>query len=241
MNAPRSPNIAADPARLNRTAGPRTIPRRADLSRARAETLTAGAANKADVFVVDIGEGPMVVKDFGTKPIWSRLLGRVQIAREVAAYRHLDGVEGVPRLVGRVDAHALAIEKVPGERLAFHPRRIEDGCRFVGLLRGLIDRIHARGVVHNDLRGRENLLVRDDGSLVLVDLAGAVRLAPGGLAHRLFFRVLARADEAAFLKWKDLLLEGDLTDEERASVERFRRLRALWPFNRKRGAGGEGP
>jgi serine/threonine protein kinase len=195
--------------------------------------LHRGAPDKADLVVVDLGEGALVVKDFASKPwIW-RLLGRVQIGREAAAYRRLDGVEGVPKFFGRVDAHAIAIEKIEGHQLAFAPDRFERGGAYVEQLRAIVSRLHARGLVHNDLRGRENVLVRPDGSLVIVDLAAALRLDPGGR----LFRVLAAADDAALLKWKALLAPEAFTDEERAFLERFARWRRLWPFNRKRRPG----
>jgi len=104
----------------------------------------------------------------------------------------------------------------------------------VSELRAILDAIHARGVVHNDLRGRENVLLRRDGRLAVVDFAGAIRLRPGGLAHRFFFPLFALADEAAFLKWKGMIAPGSYTREDEAFLRRFERWRALWPFNPKR-------
>ena len=239
MNAATPPNIAATGSPLNRAGHLPQAPTRDEIAGATVAVLKAGSADKADVIVVDRGDGAVVVKDFAAKPWWGRWLGRLQIAREAAAYRHLDGVEGIPRFLGRVDALALAVEKIEGEQLAFHPRRLEDGPLFVTRLRALIDRIHERGVAHNDLRGRENVLVNAEGEVVVVDLAGAVRFHPGGIAHRLFFRLVTTADEAAFLKWKTLLAPAALTAADRAALARFRRLRVLWPFNRKRAAGGD--
>ena len=88
--------------------------------------------------------------------------------------------------------------------------------------------------MHNDLRGRENVLLRRDGDLAVIDFAGAMRLRPGGLAHRLFFRLLALTDEAAFLKWKGMIAPGTFTREDEMFLRRFERWRALWPFNPKR-------
>lgn len=169
------------------------------------------------------------MKDFAAKSGFWRLLGRFQVAREAAAYASLAGVEGVPRFFGRIDAHAIAIERIEGPQLAFAPDRFERGSLYVEQLRAIVARLHAKGLVHNDLRGRENVLVRPDGSLVVVDLAAALRLDPKGRLFRLF----AAADEAALLKWKALLAPGTFTDDERAFLERFARWRRLWPFNRK--------
>ena len=197
------------------------------------EVLKAGGRSKADVLVVDVGDGPVVVKDFAAKPWWVRLLGRLQIGRECRAYRSLAGMDGVPAFVGRVDAHALAVERVEGEMLAFAESRFREGERHVERLRALVERMHAAGVYHQDLRGRENVLLRSGGEPVLLDLAGAVCLRPGGWAQRVLGPVLAMSDVSALLKWKALLTPGRLTPEEEAFLRRFRFWRSLWIFNRK--------
>ncbi|MDX1390130.1 MAG: hypothetical protein R3344_13135 [Acidobacteriota bacterium] len=227
------PNITSTPAGHN-GALPTRVPRRDEIAGATVEVMLKGGPSKADLSVVDVGEGPTVVKDFANKTWWVRLLGRVQISREYHAYRWLEGMEGVPALVGRVDALAIAIEKVEGQRLAYAPETRDRGDEFVVKLRELIDRMHGRGLAHLDLRGRENLLLRPDGELVIVDLAGAQWLRPGSLAHRLFFPILAYPDETAFIKWKEMLTPGRLTEKEQALARRFDRLRPLWPFNKKK-------
>ena len=186
------------------------------------------------MLVVAVDGGSVIVKDFAGRGRFVRRLGRLQIRREAAAYRWLHGVTGVPAFVGRVDPFALAIERIDGEQLAFASLRPEDRPRLVAELRAILDAIHARGVVHNDLRGRENVLLRRDGRLAVVDFAGAMRLRPGGIAHRMFFHLLAITDEAAFLKWKGLIAPGSYTGEDQAFLRRFERWRALWPFNLKR-------
>lgn len=193
-----------------------------------------GKGAKADVLLVAVEGGKAVVKDYAGRRAPLRWLGRLQVRRELAAYRSLAGIPGVPALVGRVDALALAVEAIDGEQLAFAAVPPSEGPRRVAQLRTILDAIHARGVVHNDLRGRENVLLRRDGGLVVIDLAGAVHLRPGGLAHRLLFRAAALADEAAYLKWKGMLAPGTYTAEDEAFLRRFERWRALWPFNPKR-------
>ena len=196
--------------------------------------LVRGTGAKADVLEVGVGDASVVVKDYGGRAPWVRWLGRLQISREAAAYAWLEGVPGVPVFVGRVDGLALAIERIDGERLAFASLAAGEGARCLARLRTILDAIHARGVVHNDLRGRENVLLRTDGGLAVVDFAAAVRLTPGGLAYRLFFRRLAATDEAAFLKWKGMIVPGSFTPEDQEFLRRFERWRALWPFNPKR-------
>jgi hypothetical protein len=196
--------------------------------------LVEGRGAKADVLVVAVDGGSVIVKDFARRAPWVRQLGRLQIRREAAAYRWLHGLSGIPAFVGRIDAFALAIQRIDGERLAFAAPDPERAPRRVSELRSILDAIHARGVVHNDLRGRENVLLRRDGGLSVLDFAGSIRLRPGGLAHRLFFRWVTLADEAAFLKWKGMIAPGSYTKEDEAFLRRFERWRGLWPFNPKR-------
>lgn len=221
MTPSKSPNIPRCPSRDEIGAGVR-------------EVLVSGMGAKADVLVVDVAGGSVIVKDFAGRGLWARRIGQLQIRRELAAYRWLEGVPGIPALVGRIDSFALAIERIDGERLAFAALKPGDGPRIVEELRAILDAIHARGVIHNDLRGRENVLLRRGGGLAVVDFAGAVRLRPGGLAHRFLFRRLATADEAAFLKWKGMIVPGSYTRQDEAFLRRFERWRGLWPFNPKR-------
>ena len=186
------------------------------------------------MLVVDVEGRSVIVKDFARRGRWIRGLGRLQIRREAAAYGWLAGVTGVPAFIGRVDPLALAIERIDGVRLAFASLPPGDAPQHVSELRRILDAIHERGVIHNDLRGRENVLLRRDGGLASSTSRVRLRLRPGGIAHRLFFRVLAFADEAAFLKWKGMIAPGSYTQEDETFLRRFERWRALWPFNLKR-------
>jgi hypothetical protein len=234
LETPDTPNIPSSAGAHHRPAIPSRAPRREEIAAARVGLIQRGGDDKADLLLVDLGEGGMVVKDFAAKSGWTRLLGRIQIHRELRAYRWLGHIRGIPALVGPVDSLAFAVERVEGERLHGSPDPRSKGAEHLRSLRVLIDRIHAAGVVHNDLRGRENLMLTPDGDLVVLDLAGAFCFRPGSLAHRLFFRSFAVADEAAYLKWKEFLVPGRFTPEEEAFLRRFRVLRRLWPFNRKR-------
>ena len=79
--------------------------------------IKAGGPTKADLRLIDVGDGPMVVKDFSRKAWWVRAIGRLQVSRETRAYEWLGPLEGVVRLIGRVDRHALVLadEVVAGD------------------------------------------------------------------------------------------------------------------------------
>jgi hypothetical protein len=239
VNAKAPPKIPSGLRAANRRTGPLAVPTRDDLSRAK--TLQRGEKNKADLLELDLGEGPVVVKDFAAKAWWVRLLGRLQVWREHRAYRRVGGLPGIPVLVGRIDAHALAIEKIEGRQLGKARDRQEEGTAKLSRLRAILDRIHETGLVHLDLRARENVLVTAEGEIYVVDFASALWLKPESLAHRLLFPWLRRVDESALLKWKILLEAGELTEKERSDLQRHHFWRALWIFNpRGRGRSARG-
>ena len=218
----------AEPA----TGAPR-LPRREELDRCRVRWIKRAGPTKADLSVVDVGHGPVVVKDFGGKAAWVRPLGRLQIARECRAYRLLGPVAGLPRLLGRIDPHALALELLDARELVFMADRADRGLARHAELQSIVEAMHARGLYHLDLRGIDNVMLGADGRIYVLDLAGAVHVRPGGLAARLIGPWLSMTDRAALLKWKTILQAGELTEEEQDFLRRYRRWRALWIFNRK--------
>ena len=211
-------------------------PTRGELAAAR--LLERGRRGKADLSLLDMDGGPLVVKDFARKNPWFRLLGRLQIAREVRAYGKLGLIPGVPRLVGRIDPYALAIEKIDGVPLRYADRPHERGAAKLADLRRIVDRIHDRGLVHWDLRSMDNVLITRAGRIAVLDFASAVWLRPGSLAHRLLFPSFRKIDESAYLKWKQILGGGPYSAKEITLLRRHRFWRALWVFNpRSRKAG----
>lgn len=195
--------------------------------------LRTGRRGNADLYIVDIGDGALVVKDFANKSWWVRLLGRQQIVHECKAYEWLEGIEGIPRFIGRIDRHALAIERVDATQLTYASSRYSAGAEHLESLRKVLDSFLERGFAHLDLRGRRNVLIRADGRIVVLDLAGALWFRPGGFWHRIFSKLIAWNHENTLFKWKVLLAPRALSRAERASLQRFRRLQRLWLFNRK--------
>ena len=207
-------------------------PVREAVEASRGEFLHRGAWSKADIYAARAFGTQIVVKDFAGKSAPIRWLGRLQVGRECRAYEALAGIDGVARFFGRVDAHALALERVEGTPLRKFRKR-GGKKELLAALRAILDRVHDRGVIHNDLRGKDNTLVRSDGRVVLIDFAGALRFRKGGLWHRLLFGRLSRVDEAAYLKWKTILDPQSLTAEEQKFLRRFAIFRRLWVFNPK--------
>lgn len=229
---PSSPKIPPAGPTDNR-GRPRRPLSRAGLAASTLRVLRAGRGAKADLLLVDCGSGPLVVKDYAPRGPWARWLGRHQISRELAAYRRLESIDGFPKLIGRVDRFAMAIEWIDGELLATAPDRILRGKLYLERLGRVVEGMHRVGVVHLDLRSNKNVILASDGRLVVVDLAAALRFRPGSLAHRWLFPRFQLADLTGLLKWKQALLVGELTDAERTLMRRQSRWRRLWPINRK--------
>ena len=173
---------------------------RAELENAEVESLRPAGPRKPEVMRVRGPGGECVVKDFAAGGRFGRWLGRWLIAREVRAYERLADHPAVPRVLGRIDAMAFAVEYRPGQIMG--PRlagRVPEG--FIASLREAVDEMHARGVVHLDLRHRSNVLAGETGEPVLIDFASALCFRPAGPAARLLLPLLAWIDRRAVEKW----------------------------------------
>ena len=121
-----------------------------------------------------------VTKDYyDASPLYRLTVGRFLIGREVAAYRRLQGVPGLPRLLARPTPYLLALEFIPGTEVgALAPGALPEVA--LGQLRETLEAIHRAGILHLDL-GRLGLQVLggDQGR-------GLVRVPGGGVVggHR---------------------------------------------------------
>ncbi len=163
--------------------------------------LSRGGRRNPDVLLVRGDHGLAVVKDFAPRgPLVRRLLAPRLQRREARAWRVLAGDPAVPRFLGWIDPLAFALEYRPGRRMS---RRLAGRLPpdFLPNLEAALARMHARGVVHLDLRHRSNVLVDGAGRPVLIDFGSAVCFRPGGLLARVLVPRLARIDRAALAKW----------------------------------------
>jgi len=149
-----------------------------------------------------------------------RWLARRLAAREARALQSLRRVPGVPRLV-TWDGRRLVRSWLPGVPLqqvgSVDPGYFRDALR-------LLRRLHAAGLVHNDLAKEPNWLVGPDGRPGLVDFQLAVRPRHRGR----LFRMLAHDDLRHLLKHKRTYCPGHLTMRQRAILARRSPLAATW-------------
>ncbi len=165
---------------------------------------------------------PAVLKDYRTKnPVTRALLGPALVRREFAVLRHLEGVPGIPRAYRIVEGRALLLEYVDGKTInRFGPGELPDAV--FERLSATVRAMHARGVVHLDLRQKKNIVVAGDRPFIL-DFANALR-GPAAAALR-------SVDESALLKFKQRNFPHLLTARDREYLATHRFLRRFWIFS----------
>jgi hypothetical protein len=180
---------------------------RAWLAAADFERLRAGGRRKPRLLRIREDGRECVVKDFAELGGIARRLGAWLVRRELRAYERLAGHPAVPRVVGRIDDLAFAIEYRPGAVMGTGlAGSVPAG--FIPALREAVREMHARGVVHLDLRHRSNVLAGEGGRPVLIDFASAVCFRPGGAGARLLQPLLAWIDRRAVDKWERQVVHG---------------------------------
>jgi predicted Ser/Thr protein kinase len=207
---------------------------RAALTQYRRTLIKAGHSwISPDVYLLDTPFGAWVLKDYGSrKALFRNTWGRFMVRREVAAYRKLEGLEGIPRLVGQVDPYALVMEYVEAEELPPHAERRRLGLEFFDRLVELMEAMHRRGVTHGDVR-RKNILLGQERKPYLIDFQSSLHDGPGWLRHRIFCH-MARVDSLTLLKIKSRYFPKKTTREELEQLESIPWTLRLGRFVRKR-------
>lgn len=169
---------------------------------------------RPDVRLVEVEGHRYVIKDYspGALP-FKRALGAYLVLRERIAYDRAAGVEGIPACPGTLGPFALVTEYVDGLEATAAPGELLDQT-FFDRLTALIDRLHACGVVHGDLKKLENILVTGDGRPYLVDFTAAFVTGSSPLSAAVF-PWLCDDDTKAVCKLKARCAPHLLTDEER--------------------------
>lgn len=168
-------------------------------------TLSRGSWNSPDVLLVESDVGAVVVKDFAPRRPWlARTWGRWLIRREARVYEALAGHPAVPRLLARLDPLALVLEHRAGARFSTR-RPWTFSTEFGEQLQQAVAELHARGVVHVDLRHRSNVRAGPDGRPVLIDFDSALVFRPGSLPARTLLPLFALADRYGLRKWRRLV------------------------------------
>lgn len=173
---------------------------------------------QAHIELIEIKGQRYVFKDFGQRSWLVRaLFGRHILARELRAYRPLQGLEGIPRIIRIVDADGFLMQRLDAERL---PHRRDNFLEpvFFDRLEKLLSEMHARDVAHGDLR-RKNIFCTRDQHPYLLDFATAHVLLPtSNPVRRYLFRRCVEVDRLTFLKLKCDYCPAAMTADERAEL-----------------------
>ncbi|HUT34353.1 MAG TPA: hypothetical protein VNE39_12780 [Planctomycetota bacterium] len=165
-----------------------------------ARLRSGGGTRPALLLIQDRGHHAILKDYLPASWLLRALVGPWLIGREERIYRVLDGVPGVPRLIGRLDRHALVVERIDGRACSEYP----DGSlppEFFERLETVVDGIHAHGVVHCDIKNRSNIVVTDDLDPYIVDFASAfTREGRLGPLRRFAFERFRIDDQRAVVK-----------------------------------------
>jgi len=199
---------------------------REEIERSAGPNLAKDRWYRPELRPIEIRGRPCLVKDYSRRPLpWRLTWGRFMVRREASIYAVLQGQPGIPRFLGLVSPDAFVMERVEGrEAASFVKGAITP--EFLDRLSDVIRGMHARGVIHGDLRQRRNILVSPDDRPYLIDFASGFRLPVGTALHRW----LRRPDLSAVAKLRAKHAKATLTPEDLRllEIERFR------PFRRAR-------
>jgi RIO-like serine/threonine protein kinase len=199
-----------------------------DLIDERTEKLLGkqGALRPTVRLVVADGK-PFVAKDYrACTALYRWTVGAWNLRRERSALERLAGLGGIPRIEARVGRWILVMTHFEGRDLGKTKKRNQTPAYFDELM-ALVEAMHARGVVHLDLRQRRNVLVTPDRHPAILDFGNALCVRPGSRLARF----LARIDHSGVLKYKQRANPGALSPEETQVLSKVERRRKLWPFS----------
>lgn len=215
---------------------------RANLDEVTVRVIRPAERARPDVRLIALNGRRHVVKDYAANgTLFKRLLGAYLVWRERVALERSAGVEGIPRVSGTLGPTALVTEYLDATEVTSAPPDLLTPGFFARLTRVVKD-LHARGVVHGDLKKLENILVTAEGEPALVDFTAAFVTGSNPITA-LVLPFIADDDLRAICKLKERCAPHLLSAqeacflEERSATERaFRRLRRHVRFAVKRAA-----
>jgi RIO-like serine/threonine protein kinase len=178
---------------------------------------------KSDVFGRVRRVGDVVMREADHARRWARCLALHLMRREYRALTRLslgDGIDGIPRALS-LDEAQLTRSWIEGAPM--HLAQPRDPAYFRAALR-LLRRLHAAGVIHNDLAKETNWLVTPEGRPALVDFQLAMTLTKRGALAR----ALGHDDLRHLLKHKRTYLPGKLTAREIRILAKQSLVSRIW-------------
>lgn len=165
------------------------------------------------------------VKDFKQCPWITRVfIAPILLNHELKILKLLVGLEGVAQASFKIDAYAIAVQYIEGSSFDECPKD-QITVQYLTALDHLIENMHAKGIVHLDMRGRSNILIDSQGRPAIIDFQTALKTKYLPKFLRVF---LERLDLSGSTK-KWLQCQPAYVSKERlAEYERISWWRKLW-------------
>jgi hypothetical protein len=200
---------------------------RKDIVSGKVDILSKGRWANADLYLFSQGMQRWVIKDFAPCPPFIRKTwGRAIARREYQAFTKLKGIPGIPESTFLMDDYAVCYRFIEGRTLKDTPPEAVSHDFFFKL-EDLVAQMHARNLVHLDIRNRRNILVTDAGEPALLDFQTSLNLEymPGFLRN-----LLKDIDFSGVYKsWNNTQPET-LDPVRKARLATINNKRSLWMF-----------
>jgi hypothetical protein len=170
-----------------------------------------------DVHITDNG---VVEKTYRDKVLPLRLIGCLFIFWESFIYSKIQGIEGIPRFLGKPDIYTMHISYMGGENLR-NTKKKPDADYFENL-KEILKQTHDRCIVHLDMRNRRNYGIDENGNPYLIDFAPSMYL-PFNMN-----KALTWIDRLGMLKVKAKLCPELLNAHENRNLLIGNVLSSLW-------------
>jgi hypothetical protein len=205
---------------------PSAAPRRPEIDPSVVADLQQAGVTRARVARFRWQGEDWILKDYAPCAWLGRwVIGPFSLWRERKAYALLQGIDGVPKMLPAPDRRALIIAHVAGRSLS--REALKDPERYLAALERLLDEIHARGVVHLDLRTKTNLMVDERGLPWLIDFSSAMALGRWPLVGRALLALGRFTDRSALLKYRARYAPEMLDERDREELRRHGWARRL--------------
>ncbi len=189
--------------------------------------LNKGKFANAFVYRYTDSEYDYTIKDFYHCPFVVRVLfGRVMAKIEYSTLKKLSGIKGIAPEVHMLSPFTIAFSYVKGKPL----KAYDDGSNpvpveFFHKMETLVAEMHARNIVHLDLRNLGNIIRGEDGNPYIIDFQSSI--STKHLPKRVR-TILENSDISGIYKsWRSVCCEplpGDKTE----FLDEFNNIRKLW-------------
>lgn len=183
----------------------------------------------ANVYRVKSGGRILTVKEFYSRhPLVRVTIGRLLIAREAKALRHLAGLPGIPTGLTQLGRHALSLDYLAGLTLSELRRSRQQLPRqFFEELEECVGAMHRKGFAHLDMRNLGNIICGMDGQPYFIDFQSCVctKCLPPFLRKQ-----MESTDYSGIYKGWARLCEEPLDSMRSQRILRVEQARRLWIF-----------